>query len=99
MKKNKTHLTITQRNIVVIDTENSVEGTRLENTDTVNMAEGTDLASMDTLNMVGGTVHNMARSGENTKDMVMEKAKSTMTEKNTIYKLMQGGGQEHLMLI
>ena len=85
MRKNKTHLPITQRNMVVINT--------------VNMAEGTDLASMDTVNMVEVTVYNTAHSAENTKDMVMEKAKSTMMDKNRIHKPLQGGNKKHLMLI
>ena len=63
------------------------------------MAEGTDLVSMDTVNMVEGTVHNMACSAENIKDMVMEKEKSTMIDKNRIDKLLQGDKQKHLMLI
>ena len=96
MRKNKTHLPIIQRNMVVINTVNSVEGTGLENIDTVNMAEGTDLANMDTVNMVEDTIHNMARSAENSKDTVMEKAKFTMTDKNTIHKLLQGGKERHL---
>ena len=99
MRKNKMHLTIIQRNMVVINTVNSVEDTGLENTGTINMAEGTDLANMDTVNMVEDTIHNMARSAENTKDKVMEKAKSSMTDKNTIHKLLQGGKQKHLVQI
>ena len=77
-EKNKTHLTFTQRNMVVINTANLVEGTGLENTGTVNMVEGT---------------------AENTKDMVMEKDKSTMMDKNRVHELLQGGKQKHLMLI
>ena len=78
MKKNKTHLTITQRNMVVINTANLVKGTGLENTGTVYMVEGT---------------------AENTKDMVMEKDKSTMMDKNRVHEVLQGGKQKHLMLI
>ena len=78
MKKNKTHLTITQKIMVVTNTANLVEDTGLENTGTVNMVEGT---------------------AENTKDMVMEKDKSTMMDKNRVHELLQGGKQKHLMLI